>query len=83
MGVEPWDQRCDHLDQLGAMKKGAPNGCLGYIGDENPTQLCGDYFINHYKDAYETTKFSKWLLNGTLQIQTFVGSSPSKVNNPE
>ena len=25
-------------------------GCLGYTGD--CTQLCGDDFINHYKDPY-------------------------------
>ena len=24
----------------------------------NPTQLCGDYVINHYKDPYETTSIS-------------------------
>ena len=24
-------------------------GCLGYIGDFT-TQLCGDYFINHFTD---------------------------------
>ena len=30
-------------------EKRAP-GCLGYIGDEKTTQLCGDYFISHYKD---------------------------------
>ena len=31
------------------MKKGAP-GCSGYVGE-----FCGDYFINHDKDPYETT----------------------------
>ena len=30
----------------GAMKKGAP-GCLGVYKGWTPTQLCGDYFINH------------------------------------
>ena len=32
-------------------------GCLVYIGDYtiHPTQLCGDYFIYHYKDPYSTT----------------------------
>ena len=29
-------------------------GCLVYIGDYT-TQLCGDYFIYHYKDPYSTT----------------------------
>ena len=27
-------------------------GWLGYIGDGNPTQLYGDFFINHCKDPY-------------------------------
>ena len=33
-------------------KKTGPYSCLGYIGDY--TQLCGDYFINHCKDPYQT-----------------------------
>ena len=33
-----------------------PNGCLGYIVDENPTQLCMDYNKSHCKDPYETTR---------------------------
>ena len=32
-----------HLEEAG--------GCLGYIGDYT-SQLCGDYFIKHYKDPY-------------------------------
>ena len=31
--------------------------CLGYIGDYI-TELSADYFINHYKDPYETTSIS-------------------------
>ena len=34
------------------------SGCLGYLLGWNPTQLCGDYVINHYKDPYETTSIS-------------------------
>ena len=30
-------------------------GYLLYIGDYT-TQLYGDYFINHYKDPYQTTR---------------------------
>ena len=29
-----------------------------YVGDEKPIRLCGDYFINHCKDPYETTNIS-------------------------
>ena len=36
-------------------KKEPRNGCLGFIFSFrgwNPSQLCGKYFINHYKDPY-------------------------------
>ena len=32
--------------------KGAPPRCLGICKGWDPTQLCGDYFINHDKDPY-------------------------------
>ena len=34
------------------------SGCLGYLLGWNPTQLCGDYVINHSKGPYETTSIS-------------------------
>lgn len=30
---------------------------LGYLGDQNSTQLCGNY-NKHYKDPYETTMYN-------------------------
>ena len=37
-----------------AVKKRAP-GYLLYIGDEIVSNYMVDYFINHYKDPYEST----------------------------
>lgn len=38
-------------EQIQAMKR-EPLVVWGDIGDENPTQLNGDYFINLYNDPY-------------------------------
>ena len=52
--------------------------CLGYIGDYM-TQLYGDYFINHYKDPYETTRI-QWKVRrffcGSLGKKTQIHHNP-------
>ena len=61
-------------------KKG-PTGCLGYFWGWNPTQLCGEYFINRYKHSIKRPVLRKvsecffaqvsWPLKSLATLRTY------------
>ena len=76
------------VTSVGGFHSSANPGYLLYIGDYT-TQLYGDYFINHYKDPYQTTSimesrmffFVAQLKKNDIPPRSLTAIAPEKLQN--